>query len=97
MIQSRLEELNDSMGHVQTKIDEEMMCKYTNLHIIDRMKKDIIASQIKSAEMEASLKNKNSIMELETMKQRKTKEERLQSKAIFDSLMKNIEKEQKDR
>ena len=32
-------------------------------------------------------------MELETQKQRKTKEERLQSKAIFDSLMKNIEKE----
>jgi hypothetical protein len=36
-------------------------------------------------------------LDLENGKQRKTKEERLQAKAIFDSLMKNIEKEQKDR
>lgn len=47
--------------------------------------------------MENSLKSKNQILSLEQQKQRLTKEERLQSKAIFDSLMKNIEKEQKDR
>jgi hypothetical protein len=65
--------------------------------MIERMKKDFIATKIKSGEMETSLKSKSQILDIENHKQRKTKEERLQSKAIFDSLMKNIEKEQKDR
>jgi hypothetical protein len=65
--------------------------------MIERMKKDFIATKIKSGEMETSLKSKAQILDIENHKQRKTKEERLQSKAIFDSLMKNIEKEQKDR
>lgn len=73
------------------------MCKNSYLHMIERMKKDFIATKIKSGEMETSLKSKSQILDIENHKQRKTKEERLQSKAIFDSLMKNIEKEQKDR
>ena len=47
--------------------------------------------------MEQSLKNKQNIMGLELKKQRESKEHRLQSKSVFDSLMRNIEKEQKDR
>ncbi len=61
------------------------------------MKRDHIATKIKSNEFETSLRSKSQILDLENGKQRKTKEERLQAKAIFDSLMKNIEKEQKDR
>lgn len=61
------------------------------------MKKDYIASKIKCTELDESLKSKRALLELEHGKQRKTKEERLQSKTIFDNLMKNIEKEQKDR
>ncbi len=66
-------------------------------HMLDRMKKDHISTKIKGAEMESSLQAKKQILEVEQLKHRKTKEERLQSKSIFDSLMKNIEKEQKDR
>jgi hypothetical protein len=65
--------------------------------MLDRMKKDHISTKIRSNEFETSLKSKSTILEIESGKQRKTKEERLQSKSIFDSLMKNIEKEQKDR
>ena len=61
------------------------------------MKKDHISTKIRSNEFETSLKSKSQILDLESHKQRKTKEERLQSKSTFDSLMKNIEKEQKDR
>jgi hypothetical protein len=61
------------------------------------MKKDFIASKIKCAELDESLKSKRALLEIEQGKQRKTKEEKLQSKAIFDNLMKNIEKEQRDR
>jgi len=65
--------------------------------MLARMKKDFIASKIKCTDLDQSLKSKKQILDLEQGKQRKTKEERLQSKSIFDNLMKNIEKEQKDR
>lgn len=96
-IRYQLEQLNDTLLSTKNRIDEETMCKNSYLHMIERMKKDFIATKIKSGEMESSLKNKSQILDIENHKQRKTKEERLQSKAIFDSLMKNIEKEQKDR
>ena len=65
--------------------------------MLERMKKDFIAAKIQSSEYENSLKNKSQILDLESQKQRKIKEERLQSKAIFEGLMRNIEKEQNDR
>lgn len=65
--------------------------------MLERMKKDFIATKIQSAEYETSLKSKDSILELENQKSQRTKEERLQSKSTFDSLMKNIELEQKER
>ncbi len=65
--------------------------------MLERMKKDFIATKIQTAEYETSLKSKDSILELENQKSQRTKEERLQSKSTFDSLMKNIELEQKER
>lgn len=97
MIRSRLEQLQDALDTTKLKIDEENMAKMTYSHILDRMKKDHISTKIQSSEMETSLRSKSQILDLEQNKQRKTKEERLQSKAIFDQLMKNIEKEQRDR
>ena len=85
------------MDTTKLKIDEETLAKNTFLYMLERMKKDHISTKIQSTEFETSLRSKSQILELENNKQRKTKEERLQSKAIFDNLMKNIEKEQKDR
>lgn len=65
--------------------------------MLERLEKDYIASKIKATELDSSAKSKLSILDLELVKQRKSKEDRLQSKAIFDNLMKNIELEQKDR
>ena len=65
--------------------------------MIERMEKDFIATRITSSEFEISAKSKINIMSAETQKMQKTKEAKLQSKAIFDSLMINIEKEQKIR
>ena len=96
-IRSRLEQLQDALDTTKLKIDEENLAKSTYSHILDRMKKDHISTKIQSNEMETSLRSKSQILDIEQNKQRKTKEERLQSKAIFDNLMKNIEKEQKDR
>lgn len=65
--------------------------------MLERMKKDHIATKIQSSEFETSLKSKEQIIDLENQKSQRTKEERLQSKSTFDSLMKNIELEQKER
>jgi hypothetical protein len=57
------------------------------------MKKDFIATKILSADLQNSLKSKQQILEIENQKSQRTKEERLQSKSTFDSLMRNIELE----
>lgn len=61
--------------------------------MLQRLEKDFIATKIKSTELETSVTSKKTILDLEAQKQRKTKEDRLQAKAIFDNLMKNIELE----
>ena len=73
------------------------MARRTYLHMLERMKKDFIACKIKTNDLEESLRNKKQLLDGEEDKTRKTKEEKLQSKNIFDNLMKNIEKEQRDR
>ena len=94
---SKLEMLDESIADTEYKTKEELFTKHSYLHMLERMKKDFIAAKIQSSEHEASLKNKATILDLEQQKQRKIKEERLQSKQIFEGLMKNIEKEQRDR
>lgn len=47
--------------------------------------------------METSVRSKRQVLDIEEGKARTTKEQKLQSKNIFDNLMKNIEKEQRDR
>lgn len=69
------------------------MTKSSYLYMLDRMKKDYISSKLNTTELDLSLKSKSSIVDAQVQKQRMTKEEKLQSKSIFDQLMKNIEKE----
>lgn len=92
-VKSSLEILQSNLKETKLMIDSETLFKNSYLHMLDRMKKDLIATKISSGEMEGSLKNKSQILDLENQKHRKTKEERLQAKSIFDNLMKNIEKE----
>lgn len=73
------------------------MAKRTYLHMLERMEKDFIANRLKSNDLETSLRNKTGVLDGEEDNERKTKETKLQSKTIFDNLMKNIEKEQRDR
>jgi DNA repair exonuclease SbcCD ATPase subunit len=91
------ESLEEVKLDTHKEIDVENMHKQSYMHMRERLKKDFTAAKIQTGELEASLKSKQQILELEMLKFRKTKEAKLQSKAIIESLMKNIEKEQKDR
>ena len=73
------------------------MNKKTYEHMLGRMQKDFIAMQLGKGSLEESLRQKHLIVENEVDKQRKSKEQKLQSKQVFDSLMRNIEQEQKER
>jgi hypothetical protein len=65
--------------------------------MLDRMKKDLISLTLTSNDLIESLRSKRQIMHDELNKQRKSKENKLQSKYRLDNLMKNIEREQDKR
>ena len=93
----RIEQLEAMIGSTRDRCEEELMNKHTYAHMLERMNKDIIAMAISKNEMEESLHSKTLILEVENDKSRKTKEAKLQSKSVFDNLMRNIEQEQRDR
>merc|ERR1712166_1202067 len=72
-MRNQLLDLDDSIEDTKYKTQEEEFTKSTYIHMLDRMKKDFIASKIQSSDYNASLKNKSSILELEQQKQRKIK------------------------
>lgn len=96
-MKDKISSLHEALDETRVKTDEEYITKHRYLHMLTRMKKDFIAAKIKSSENDLAYKNKSAVLNVEESKQRKIKEERLQSKAIFEGLMKNIEKEQRDR
>ena len=61
--------------------------------MIKRMKQDFFSLKIQSGKNENALKNKNSVLSMESLKHREVKQQRLQSKDTVDRLMVNIEKE----
>lgn len=65
--------------------------------MLKRMKKDLIALQLRSNDLIESLRSKNQIYKEESEKQRIAKENKLQSKYRLDNLMKSIDHEQKKR
>ena len=93
----RLAQLDHELSETTLKMNIENMAKRTYTHMLERMSKDFIANKLKTSDLEGSLRNKGQVLDIEEGKTRKTKEEKLQSKNIFDNLMKNIEKEQRDR
>jgi hypothetical protein len=58
--------LKESLDETKYKTDEEQFTKFTYMHMLERMKKDFIASRIQSSSHEGSLKNKQTILELES-------------------------------
>ena len=76
-MRGRLEMLDEALDETKYKIEEELFTKHSYLHMLDRMKKDFIASKIVSSENEVSLKSKSGILETEQQKKRKINEEKL--------------------
>ena len=56
--------------------------------MLDRMKKDLISTQIRSGEMHDSFKSKEKIQTEEAEKSRRAKEQKMQAKIRLEALMK---------
>jgi hypothetical protein len=87
----------DELSMIKDEHDFELMFQRSYYHMIDRIKKDIIALNISSYDLRDSNKQKEIIMQEEADKSRKAKEQRLQAKERLQQLMDQIDKEQKHR
>lgn len=95
-MKSKLGMLGESIDGTQEKIKEESFTQASYHHILKRMKQDFLSLKIQSAQNDNALKNKLSVLEMESLKHRTVKQQRLQSKDTVDRLMQNIEKEHTD-
>lgn len=68
MMKTKLQTLREQLEETKYKAEEELFTKHTYLHMLDRMKKDFIASKISSHTNDISLKNKSQILDLEQQK-----------------------------
>ncbi len=93
----RVDQIKEAIQTTKDKNEEENMYTFVYAHMVDRMKKDQIALEVKRNIMEGSLRNKEGILTQEIENKRKIKEAHLQAKYVFDSLMKNISDEQNER
>ena len=77
--------------------DFEMLYQAQYQHMLKRMKKDLVALQLKSNDLTLSLRSKLNIHKEEACKNTQAKEQKLQSKYRLDNLMQKIDHEQKKR
>ena len=95
---AKVHQLNEAIEIARSKLEEESMNEFVYTHMVERMKKkDQIALEIKRKELEGAVRKKELILADENEKKRRAKESQLQSKHVFDSLMKNISDEQVER
>lgn len=85
------------LEYVELAHANQRLQKATYNHMLDRMKKDLIAMTLRINDLSDSLRHKKIIYNDELHKQTGNREQKLQSKYRLDNLMKNIDHEQKKR
>ena len=81
------------LEHVTSAHNFQRMYQRTYQHMLDRMKKDLIALTLTINDLTNSLRSKQQIYERESASQLKARQNNLQSKYKLDLLMKNIDHE----
>lgn len=93
-VTERLEDLYVASQTIKKKHEVAQMDQRIYYHMLDRMKKDLIAMKIKTNELQKSQKKKEHIVQKEEVKCQKAYE--LQKQALFKlkSLLQNVDQEQ---
>ncbi len=82
---------DDELSQIKEEHEFEQMHQRSYQHMIDRMKRDLIAVKIEASELADSQKQKEGIKSEEGEKARKIKEQKMQAKLKLESLMKQID------
>lgn len=64
-LQDKLALMSESLQETEGRVNEELYTQHSYRHILARMKKDFIASKIKTSQYETAMKNKKIILDLE--------------------------------
>jgi hypothetical protein len=88
---SFMQSTDDELTFIREEHEFELMYQRSYAHMIERMKKDLIAIKIEANELGDSLRQKEGIVGEESEKSRRTKEQRMQAKVRLEALMKQID------
>lgn len=97
-ITTKREQIDNALKMTNKRIAEENMNSRVYGHMVERIKKDLLAMELQKKNLEKSLRSKQTMYEGELKeKLRKAKEQQLQSKNIFDNLVKNLYDERNEK
>ena len=89
--ESRLQSLNEALGQTNSKEGEEYLNKRTYMHLMERMRKDLLKIRIKSNKMENRLDYKCKLVQEQTDKARSLTEQNRISQIQLNKLMDQVE------
>ena len=94
-LKDQLENIQKNLEETRNQQKDELNDRNTYLHMLDRMKKDKIAMEIKANSIQISLKSTKHLLTAETEKYRKVRETHFQSRLILRELQKSFVSERK--
>lgn len=92
-----LQHTEESLKMVERRHSFALLDQRTYVHMIARMRADLIASKIKMNEMQESYKSKKQIFEEEADKNRQAKQQKLKAQHRFEELMRMIDQDHAQR
>jgi len=95
--QTKCEQLKFSIDAQKLKLEEVLYSRSSYLHMLDRMKKDKIADQIKVKVLESQLNREVYDLSMEEIQARKARQFHVQTRIVFDDIIKQVEQEEKKR
>ena len=95
---TKKDQIDNALHMTNKRIAEENMNSRVYGHMVERISRDLLAMEIHKKNLEKSLRNKETMYEGQMKeKLRKAKEQQLQSKNIFDNLVKNLYDERNEK
>jgi hypothetical protein len=96
-LETRVEQLERALAAAQSKQEEEQQNKSSYEHMLDRMKKDRIALEIKAQSLSQNLRSARQVLGSEQQKSRKTMEAKFQSRLQLKELKDQYEYEKRQK
>jgi hypothetical protein len=96
-LETRVEQLEKALTAAQSKQEEELQNKNSYEHMLDRMKKDRIALEIKAQSLSQNLRSARQVLGSEQQKSRKTMEVKFQSRLQLKELKDQYEYERRQK